>query len=139
MARANELVAEAAIKSAEAAIRQAELDLSYTEIHAPFSGRIGRINVSEGEVVGPTTGPLVTLVRERPVHVAFSLSEKAVHHRAGTSGRNAGDAGAFGPVPGGSCDPAQRVGSGRNRAGGFRGEPHRPAHRRDRRPGAVSQ
>ncbi|MFC6689318.1 efflux RND transporter periplasmic adaptor subunit [Jhaorihella thermophila] len=76
VARANELVAEAAIKSAEAAIRQAELDLSYTEIHAPFSGRIGRINVSEGEVVGPTTGPLVTLVRERPVHVAFSLSEK---------------------------------------------------------------
>ncbi len=76
VARANELVAEAAIKSAEAAIQQAELDLSYTQIRAPFAGRIGRIAVSRGELVGPTTGPLVTLVRERPINVAFSLSEK---------------------------------------------------------------
>lgn len=76
VARANELVAEAQIKAAEAAIQQAELDLSYTEISAPFSGRVGRLNVSEGDVVNPGGAPLVTLVREAPVYVSFSLTEK---------------------------------------------------------------
>ncbi len=76
IARANELGAEAAVKTANAAIRQAELELSYTEVHAPFSGRIGRLTISVGELVGPTTPPLVTLVREAPIYVRFSLSEK---------------------------------------------------------------
>lgn len=76
VARANKLVADAAVKSANAAIRSAELDLGYTEIHAPFSGRVGRIGVSEGDIVGPGGAPLVTLVRESPVYVTFSLSEK---------------------------------------------------------------
>lgn len=76
IARANELSAEAAVKSAKAAIRQAELDVSYTEIRAPFAGRIGRMSVSVGELVGPSTAPLVNLVRDAPINVAFSLTEK---------------------------------------------------------------
>lgn len=76
VARANELVAEADTRAAQAAIRQAELDLSYTEIRAPFSGRLGRIDTSVGDLVGPSTPPLATLVREAPIFVAFSLTEK---------------------------------------------------------------
>ncbi|MCV2889528.1 efflux RND transporter periplasmic adaptor subunit [Ruegeria aquimaris] len=76
IARANELVAEAAVKSAQAAIQQAELDLSYTEIRAPFPGRMGRVATSEGDVVGPSNPPLVTLVRETPIYVSFALNEK---------------------------------------------------------------
>ncbi|WP_417471871.1 efflux RND transporter periplasmic adaptor subunit [Leisingera sp.] len=75
-ARANELVAEAQVRAAKAAIRQAELDLSYTEIRAPFSGRIGRIAVSLGDVISPGGAPLVNLVREAPIYVSFSLNEK---------------------------------------------------------------
>ncbi|KIC43433.1 RND transporter [Ruegeria sp. ANG-R] len=76
IARANELVAEAEVKAANAAIQQAELDLSYTQIQAPFSGRIGRVAISVGDVVGPTNPPLVTLVSEAPIYVNFSLNEK---------------------------------------------------------------
>lgn len=76
ISRANELVAEAEVKAAQAAIRQAELDLSYTKIHAPFDGRLSRINVSVGDVVGPNTEPLVNLVSEAPIYVTFSLNEK---------------------------------------------------------------
>lgn len=75
-ARANELVAEAEVKAANAAIQQANLDLSYTEIHAPFDGRIGRVETSVGDVVGPTNPPLVNLVSEAPIYVNFSLNEK---------------------------------------------------------------
>ncbi|CUH48170.1 efflux RND transporter periplasmic adaptor subunit [Ruegeria atlantica] len=75
-ARANKLVAEAEVKAANAAIQQANLDLSYTEIHAPFDGRIGRVETSVGDVVGPTNPPLVNLVSEAPIYVNFSLNEK---------------------------------------------------------------
>jgi RND family efflux transporter MFP subunit len=72
---ANERVAEADVKAAEAAIRQAELNVGYTEIHAPFDGRVGQVAASLGELVGPSTGPLVALVRQAPMHVVFSVSE----------------------------------------------------------------
>lgn len=76
IAQANYQVAEANIEIADAAIKLAELDLSYTSVAAPFDGRIGRANPSAGELVGPTTAPLVTLIRTAPIHVAFSLTEK---------------------------------------------------------------
>ncbi|MFA3917639.1 efflux RND transporter periplasmic adaptor subunit [Ruegeria hyattellae] len=76
IARANELEAQAQIKSAKAAIQQAELDLSYTQISAPFPGRLGRVTTSVGDIVGPTKPPLVSLVREAPIYVSFAINEK---------------------------------------------------------------
>lgn len=76
IAQANYQVAEANIEIADAAVELAELDLSYTKVVAPFDGRIGRANPSVGELVSPNTGPLVTLIRTAPMHVAFSLTEK---------------------------------------------------------------
>ncbi len=43
--------AEAAIKQAEAALETARINLGYTKITAPISGRIGRSNVTEGAIV----------------------------------------------------------------------------------------
>ena len=89
IARANELVAEAEVKAATAAIQQAELDLSYTQIHAPFDGRIGRVATSVGDVVGPNNPPLVTIVSEAPIYVNFSLNEKQFTSVLETVGENA--------------------------------------------------
>ncbi|MCT8162029.1 efflux RND transporter periplasmic adaptor subunit [Pseudoruegeria sp. SHC-113] len=76
IARANAAVAEASIKAAEAALDQAKLDLSYTDVAAPFEGRIGRVAASVGDLVGPSSGPLVTVVSQAPMYVSFSLNEK---------------------------------------------------------------
>lgn len=76
IAVANAAVAGAEVKSAEATIKLAELELSYTEVQAPFPGRIGRVERSVGDLVGPTSGALATLVRESPIFVSFSLDER---------------------------------------------------------------
>lgn len=76
VAVANDKAAQAAIAAAQAALDQAKLDLSYTQISAPFDGQIGRIAKSIGDLVGPDAGALATLVSEHPIYVAFSLNER---------------------------------------------------------------
>ncbi|MGR3637551.1 MAG: efflux RND transporter periplasmic adaptor subunit [Shimia sp.] len=76
VAFANNQVAIAQVAIAKAAIQQTQLDLDYTEVHAPFEGRVGKSAVSVGELVGPTSEPLITLVRNQPMHVEFALTEK---------------------------------------------------------------
>jgi multidrug efflux system membrane fusion protein len=66
---------EAALMADRAAIETAKLNLSYAEIRAPFSGRLGRNLASKGALVGPTTGPLNTLVQLDPIYVTFNPSE----------------------------------------------------------------
>ncbi|MDJ0858425.1 MAG: efflux RND transporter periplasmic adaptor subunit [Dinoroseobacter sp.] len=76
IALANEQVAVAQVEIAKAAIRQAQLDVDYTQVIAPFDGRIGRVEVSVGELVGPSSEALVNIVRVAPIYVEFSVSER---------------------------------------------------------------
>jgi multidrug efflux system membrane fusion protein len=66
---------EAAVALDHAAIEAAKLNLGYTEIRAPFSGRLGRNQAAKGALVGPTSAPLNTLVQLDPIYVAFNPSE----------------------------------------------------------------
>ena len=58
--------AAASVDARRALLKKAEIDLTYTEMHAPFDGRIGKIAFSEGDVVGPETGPIATLLKISP-------------------------------------------------------------------------
>ncbi len=59
----------AAVEGAQAALNAARLDLSYTKIVAPISGRIGKKVVEEGQRVEPGQ-PLLTIVSDDPWVVA---------------------------------------------------------------------
>ncbi len=72
---AQKLDADARIESAQAQITSAQVNLDYTVITAPIRGRIGRSAVSVGDLVGPTTGTLTTLVSLDPIEALFQVSE----------------------------------------------------------------
>lgn len=75
--RADMDVAKASIQAAEAAVRTAELELSYTRIPAPISGRISRNMVDEGNLVGATDRTLLaTIVRDDPIYAYFNVNER---------------------------------------------------------------
>ncbi len=71
-----QLQAKANLDDAEAQLRDAELQLSWTEITAPISGLIGRAMVSPGNIVGPETGVLATIVNERKIRIFFSVPQQ---------------------------------------------------------------
>ena len=76
--RAAGSVAKASIEQAKAALAAAELDLGYTQIKAPVAGRIGLAKYSVGNLVGPESGPLATLVSADPIYVQFPLTQREV-------------------------------------------------------------
>jgi len=76
-ATAQQRAAQAQLLGAQAQLRVANINLGYTEINAPFAGKIGRSNFSVGAVVGPESGPLATLVSQDPMRVAFPVSLRA--------------------------------------------------------------
>lgn len=76
-AQANLAAAGAAVVAAEATVNRAELELSYTEITAPISGRISRSYVDAGNLLEDNSQvTLATIVQLHPIHAYFTMSEK---------------------------------------------------------------
>jgi RND family efflux transporter MFP subunit len=89
-------VAEASVAAQEAAVRQAELDIQFTELKAPVTGRIGDRRVSEGNLVtggtGGNTTLLATIVSIDPIRFEFSFDEASFlrYERLGNVGKERG-------------------------------------------------
>lgn len=69
--------ADADVLAARARLAQAELNLGFTRITAPITGRIGEALVNEGNLVSPGESLLTTLVSVDPVYVVFEGDEQA--------------------------------------------------------------
>ena len=72
--------AEANLQAAEAALQSARLSLGYTQVRAPVGGRVGRLEVTVGNLVaaGPGAPVLTTLVSMNPIYASFDADEQVI-------------------------------------------------------------
>src|SRR5689334_2410652 len=72
--------AEANVKAAQAALQAAQLNLDYTQVRAPVSGRVGRLEITVGNLVaaGPGSQVLTSLVSVNPIYASFNADEQVV-------------------------------------------------------------
>lgn len=70
--------ATANLKAAQAALETARINLGYTRITAPVSGRVSRAEITVGNVVsaGASAAPLTTLVSVSPIYASFDADEQ---------------------------------------------------------------
>ncbi|MGJ4890643.1 efflux RND transporter periplasmic adaptor subunit [Bradyrhizobium sp. HKCCYLS3077] len=68
------------VKAAEAALQAAKLNLDYTQVRAPVDGRVGRIEVTVGNLVaaGSASPVLTNLVSVNPIYASFDATEDVV-------------------------------------------------------------
>jgi membrane fusion protein (multidrug efflux system) len=62
----------------KAALEKAELQLGYTDIKSPISGRIGRASVSVGNFVSPSNSALATIVSQDPIYASFPVTQREI-------------------------------------------------------------
>ena len=72
--------AEANLKAAQATLKTAQLNLGYTEVRAPVTGRVGRREITVGNLIaaGPGSPLLTTIVSTSPIYASFSADEQVV-------------------------------------------------------------
>ncbi len=68
--------AEGAIMADQASLDTANINLGYTDIVSPITGKISRTNITVGNVVGPDSGVLTTIVSQDPMYVTFPVSQR---------------------------------------------------------------
>jgi len=74
--------AEANVRAAKAALQTAKLNLDYTQVRAPVTGRVGRLEITVGNLIaaGPGAPVLTTLVSVNPIYASFNADEQVVTH-----------------------------------------------------------
>lgn len=82
--------AQATVKARKADLKLAKINLGYTDIVAPISGRIGKATDTKGSLVGPSSAPLALLVAQDPIQVSWPVPDRLFteitrQHRSKTS------------------------------------------------------
>jgi multidrug efflux system membrane fusion protein len=74
--------AEANLKATEAALKTAQLNLGYTQVRAPVDGRVGKVEITVGNLISAGAGSplLTTLVSVNPIYASFNADEQVVAH-----------------------------------------------------------
>ncbi len=72
--------AQADLEAAKAVLQTATLNLDWTDIRAPISGRVGRIEITPGNLIaaGPSSPLLTSLVSISPIYASFEADENVV-------------------------------------------------------------
>jgi len=72
--------ADAGLRAAQADLQAAELNLGYTQIRAPVSGRVGKVEVTVGNLIaaGPASPVLTSLMSVDPIYASFDADEQTV-------------------------------------------------------------
>ncbi len=80
VARDQALAADESAKGAllvdEANLQTSKINLGYTEITSPITGKVGKTNITKGNVVGPDSGVLTVIVSQDPMYVTFPVSQR---------------------------------------------------------------
>lgn len=64
------------ITTDEANLETAKINLGYTDISSPIAGKASKTNITKGNIVGPDTGTLTTIVSQDPMYVTFPVSQR---------------------------------------------------------------
>jgi multidrug efflux system membrane fusion protein len=88
----SEAIFEATVRASEAAVETARINLNFTTIRAPITGRTGSVALKRGNVVKavdtlPTVTPMVTITQLRPIYVTFTVPERHLGDLRAVSGR----------------------------------------------------
>jgi membrane fusion protein, multidrug efflux system len=83
--------AEGNLRAAQAALQAAQLNLDYTQVRAPVAGRVGKLEITVGNLIaaGPGAPVLTTLVSVDPVYASFNADEEVVARALKALGSNA--------------------------------------------------
>ena len=73
---ADKLAASAKVSAANAALAEAQRNYGYTKLTSPVDGKIGSLNIQEGNYVTMQSGTLATVTKTNPIYVKYSVDSK---------------------------------------------------------------
>jgi len=93
--------ADANLRAAQAMLQTASLSLGYTQVRAPVAGRVGKLEITTGNLVaaGPGAPVLTTLVSVSPIYASFDADERVVAHALQGLPSGASARAQFGRIP----------------------------------------